>query len=126
MFLTNDPTKQLDTRHLESPRQRNSFHLSQVSPGKAFSCTWKQDLYTSTGTGGTWLHLIQAFSVSENDLLVTLDAEGGILRIEDYVRGFSGCPTTSLAGTTITHHISPSVVDSSKITNHQSLRSDPS
>ncbi|KAK7036142.1 DOMON domain-containing protein [Favolaschia claudopus] len=131
MFLTDDPTKQLDTNHLDSPRQRDEFHFPQVSAGTSFSYSWKQYLYASTGTGSTWFHIMQAFGVVENNPLVTLDAESGTLRIKDYVRGTGGtscgsaaCPTTNLAnyhGTTATHHISgkfgPSGSLSYKITN---------
>ncbi|KAF7354012.1 DOMON domain-containing protein [Mycena venus] len=116
MFLTDDPTQQLDTNHLDSPRQRDEFHFPQVSAGTAFAYTWKQYLYASTGTGSTWFHLMQAFGVSEDGPLVTLDAVSDTLRIKDYVRGTGGtscgsaaCPTTDLAnyhGTTTTHHIS--------------------
>ncbi|KAJ7654282.1 hypothetical protein B0H17DRAFT_1146779 [Mycena rosella] len=80
MFLTSDPTQQLDTNHLDSPRQRDEFHFPQVSAGTAFSYTWKQYLYASTGTGSTWFHIMQAFGVSEDNPLVTLDAEVGTLR----------------------------------------------
>ncbi|KAF8195211.1 hypothetical protein K438DRAFT_1968541 [Mycena galopus ATCC 62051] len=116
MFLTNNPAEQLDTNHLDSPRQRDEFHFPQVSAGTSFSYTWKQYLYSSTGTGSTWFHIMQAFGVSENGPLVTLDAESGTLRIKDYVRGTGGtscgsaaCPTTNLAnyhGQTTTHTIS--------------------
>ncbi|KAF8173519.1 hypothetical protein K438DRAFT_133650 [Mycena galopus ATCC 62051] len=88
--LTADPTQQLDTRHLDSPRQRNEFHFPQVGPETAFAYTWKQYLYPSTGTGDdTWFHLMQAFGVEERGPLVTLDAEGGMLRVKDYVRGLA-------------------------------------
>ncbi|KAJ7029708.1 hypothetical protein C8F04DRAFT_744357 [Mycena alexandri] len=116
MFLTSDPTQELDTNHLDSPRQRDEFHFPQVSAGTEFSYTWKQYLYSSTGTGSTWFHIMQAFGVSENNPLVTLDAESGTLRIKDYVRGTGGtscgsaaCPTTDLDnyhGKTTTHQIS--------------------
>ncbi|KAJ7184719.1 hypothetical protein C8R46DRAFT_465675 [Mycena filopes] len=116
MFLTSDPTQQLDTNHLDSPRQRDEFHFPQVSAGTAFSYTWKQYLYSSTGTGSTWFHIMQAFGVVENNPLVTLDAEGGTLRMKDYVRGTGGsscgaaaCPTTDLDnyhGKTTKHQIS--------------------
>ncbi|KAJ6483859.1 hypothetical protein C8R47DRAFT_1217544 [Mycena vitilis] len=112
MFLTNDPDEQLDTNHLDSPRQRDEFHFPQVSAGTAFSYTWKQYLYSSTGTGSTWFHIMQAFGVSENNPLVTLDAESGTLRIKDYVRGTGGAPPPALRriwvihGMTATHHIS--------------------
>ncbi|KAJ7654280.1 hypothetical protein B0H17DRAFT_1146777 [Mycena rosella] len=55
------PTQQLDTNHLDSPRQRDEFHFSPVSAGTAFSYTWKQYLYASTGTGSTWFHIMQVF-----------------------------------------------------------------
>ncbi|KAJ7084612.1 hypothetical protein B0H15DRAFT_802374 [Mycena belliarum] len=116
MFLTDDPTQQLDTNHLDSPRQRDEFHFPQLTAGESFSYTWKQYLYSSTGTGSTWFHIMQAFGVSENSPLVTLDAVSGTLRIKDYVRGSGGsscgaasCPKTDLAnyhGKTTTHHIS--------------------
>ncbi|KAJ7054421.1 hypothetical protein C8F01DRAFT_1163296 [Mycena amicta] len=131
MYLTSDPTAQLDTNHLDSPRQRDEFHFPQVAAGQSFSYTWKQYLYSSTGTGSTWFHLMQAFGVSENGPLVTLDAESGQLRVKDYVRGTGGtscgsvtCPSTSLSnyqGTTATHTISgkfgPTGSLSYKITN---------
>ncbi|KAJ7142483.1 hypothetical protein C8R44DRAFT_865821 [Mycena epipterygia] len=131
MFLTNNPAEQLDTNHLDSPRQRDEFHFPQVSAGTEYSYTWKQYLYSSTGTGSTWFHIMQAFGVSEDGPLVTLDAEAGTLRIKDYVRGTGGtscgsaaCPTTNLDnyhGTTTMHHISgkfgPSGSLSYKITN---------
>ncbi|KAJ7473370.1 hypothetical protein FB451DRAFT_1133895 [Mycena latifolia] len=118
MFLTDDPTEQLDTNHLDSPRQRDEFHFPQVAAGTAFAYTWKQYLYSSTGTGTTWFHIMQAFGVVENNPLVTLDAVSSTLRIKDYVRGTGGpscgsiaCPSTDLDnyhGTTTTHHISGS------------------
>ncbi|KAJ7192698.1 hypothetical protein GGX14DRAFT_506315 [Mycena pura] len=126
MFLTSDPTSQLDTNHLDSPRQRDEFHFPQVSAGTPFTYTWKHYLYASTGTGSTWFHIMQAFGVSENGPLVTLDAEAGTLRIKDYVRGTGGascgsvtCPTTNLAnyhGTTTTHHLSGSFGPSGSLT----------
>ncbi|KAJ7364868.1 hypothetical protein DFH08DRAFT_766590 [Mycena albidolilacea] len=131
MFLMNDPTQQLDTNHLDSPRQRDEFHFPQVSAGTAFTYTWKQYLYSSVGIGSTWFHLMQAFGVSENNPLVALDAVDGTLRIKDYVRGTGrpscgsvACPSTDLAnyhGTTTMHHISgkfgPSGTLSYKVTN---------
>jgi hypothetical protein len=116
MYLTSDPASELDTNHLDSPRQRNEFHFPQVEAGTAFTYTWKQYLYSSTGTGSTWFHLMQAFGVVEDSPLVTLDAVSDTLRIKDYVRGTGGsscgsvvCPKTDLAsyqGMTMTHHIS--------------------
>ncbi|KAJ7218256.1 hypothetical protein B0H12DRAFT_329232 [Mycena haematopus] len=116
MFLTNNASEQLDTNHLDSPRQRDEFHFPQVSAGTQFAYTWKQYLYSSTGTGSTWFHIMQAFGVVEDNPLVTLDAVSGTLRIKDYVRGTGGpscgsvaCPTTNLSnyhGVTTTHHIS--------------------
>ncbi|KAJ7663652.1 hypothetical protein B0H17DRAFT_1143896 [Mycena rosella] len=103
------PTQQLDTNHLDSPRQRDEFHFSPVSAGTAFSYTWKQYLYASTGTGSTWFHIMQVFGVAENNPLVTLDVVAGTLRIKDYVRGNAACPTTDLGnyhGLTSTHRIS--------------------
>ncbi|KAJ7613838.1 hypothetical protein DFH06DRAFT_1063593 [Mycena polygramma] len=131
MFLTDNPNEQLDTNHLDSPRQRDEFHFPQTSSGTSFSHSWKHYLYSSTGTGSTWFHVMQAFGVSENSPLVTLDAEGTTLRIKDYVRGTGGascgsadCPTTALSnyhGQTTTHQISgkfgPSGSLSYKITN---------
>ncbi|KAF7291879.1 DOMON domain-containing protein [Mycena indigotica] len=103
MYLTSDPTSELDTNHLHSPRQRDEFHFPQTSAGQSFSYTWKQYFYSSTGTGSTWFHLMQAFGISENAPL-------------DYVRGTGGsscgsatCPATSLDnyhGLTTTHKIS--------------------
>ncbi|KAF7376937.1 DOMON domain-containing protein [Mycena sanguinolenta] len=110
LFFTADPTQQLDTHHLDSPRQRNEFHFPPVFAGTPFAYTWKHYLYESTGTGSdTWFHLMQAFGVAENGPLVTLDAENGVLRIKDYVRGSTGCPRTKLEeyhGKTTTHHVS--------------------
>ncbi|KAF7351871.1 DOMON domain-containing protein [Mycena venus] len=116
MFLTNNASAELDTNHLDSPRQRDEFHFPQLSAGIEFSYTWKQYLYSSTGTGTTWFHLMQVFGVVEDNPLVTLDAVSGALRIKDYVRGTGGslcgtidCPTTNLTnydGTTATHTIS--------------------
>ncbi|KAJ7243056.1 hypothetical protein C8J57DRAFT_67317 [Mycena rebaudengoi] len=132
MFLTDDPNKQLDTNHPDSPRQRDEFHFPQIAAGVAFSYTWKQYLYSSTAPSiSTFFHIMQVFGVSENGPLVTLDAEGTTLRIKDYVRGTGGascgsaaCPTTDLDnyhGKTTTHHISgkfgPSGSISYKITN---------
>ncbi|KAJ6601675.1 hypothetical protein B0H10DRAFT_1823609, partial [Mycena sp. CBHHK59/15] len=131
MFLTNNASSELDTNRLDSPRQRDEFHFPQLSAGTEYSYTWKQYLYSSTGTGSTWFHIMQAFGVSEDGPLVTLDAESGTLRIKDYVRGTGGpscgsedCPTTDLAnyhGSATTHQISgsfgPSGTLSYKVTN---------
>ncbi|KAJ6599449.1 hypothetical protein B0H10DRAFT_2084599 [Mycena sp. CBHHK59/15] len=125
MFLASDPTEQLDTNHLDSPRQRDELHFAQVGAGKTFSYAWKQYLYASTGTGSTWFHIMQAFGVEENAPLVTLDAEGGTLRFKDYVRGTGGsqcgsvvCPTTDLGnyhGKTATHHVTGAFGPSGKL-----------
>ncbi|KAJ7736041.1 hypothetical protein DFH07DRAFT_944446 [Mycena maculata] len=116
IFLTSNASAELDTNHLDSPRQRDEFHFPQVSAGTPFSYTWKQYLYSSTGTGTTWFHIMQAFGVVEDNPLVTLDAVSDTLRIKDYVRGTGGpecgdieCPSTPLSnyhGTTTTHQIS--------------------
>ncbi|KAJ7877202.1 hypothetical protein B0H14DRAFT_3784418, partial [Mycena olivaceomarginata] len=75
--------------------------------------SWKQYLYSSTGTASTWFHLMLVFGVVEDSLLVTLDAVNNVLRIKDYVRGTGDkscgtmdCPTANLTtyfGTTTTH-----------------------
>jgi hypothetical protein len=116
MSLGSSPKEQLDTNHLDSPRQRDEFHFPQVSGGTQFAYKWKQYLYTSTGSGSTWFHLMQVFDAVKNGPLVTLDALSGTLRIKDYVRGTGGtscgtitCPETELynyLGTTMTHTIS--------------------
>nr|GAT54831.1 predicted protein [Mycena chlorophos] len=118
MFLISNTTEELDTNHLSSPRQRDEFHFPQVDAGVEFSYTWKQYLYSSTGTGTTWFHLFQAFGVEEDSPLITLDAEKDELMIKDYVRGTGGpqcgdvtCPVTDLSnyhGTTTTHTASGS------------------
>ncbi|KAJ7940092.1 hypothetical protein B0H13DRAFT_2300162 [Mycena leptocephala] len=77
MSLGSNPKEQLDTNHLDSPRQRDEFHFPQY-------------LYNSTGSGSTWFHLMQVFDAVKNGPLVTLDAVSGILRIKDYVRGIGG------------------------------------
>lgn len=74
MFLTSNASAELDTNHLDSPRQRDEFHFPQISAGIEFSYTWKQYLYSSTGTSTTWFHIMQVFGVVEDNPLVTLDA----------------------------------------------------
>ncbi|KAJ6512547.1 hypothetical protein C8R45DRAFT_813063 [Mycena sanguinolenta] len=108
MYLTSDPSEQLDPGHLDSPRQRDEFHFPKVSAGTQFTYTWKQYLYASTGTGSSWFHIMQAFGSNEDGPLVTLDAVSGTLGIKNYFRDTAG-PTTDLAnyhGKTTTHHIS--------------------
>ncbi|KAJ7442907.1 hypothetical protein B0H11DRAFT_1748797 [Mycena galericulata] len=116
MSLTSDAAAQLDTNHLGSPRQRDEFHFPQVTAGTEFNYMWKQYMYSSTGTGSTWFHIMQAFGVAENGPLVTLDAVRSTLRIKDYVRGTGGtscgrttCPSANISDyyeTTVTHTIS--------------------
>ena len=116
LFLSENPTEQLDTNHPDSPRQRNEFHFPLVSSGTKVSYTWKQYLDNSTGTGSTWFHLMQVFGEIENGPLVTLDAVSETLRVKDYVRGTGGklcgsisCPMSDLSryrGVTTTHELS--------------------
>ncbi|KAJ7936579.1 hypothetical protein B0H13DRAFT_1589569 [Mycena leptocephala] len=116
MSLSSGANTQLDTNHPNSPRQRDEFHFPQMPAGMEFNYTWKQYLYSTTGTGKTWFHLMQVFGVAENGPLVTLDAVDDVLRIKDYVRGTGGsscgitvCPTVNIEdyyGTTTIHSIS--------------------
>ncbi|KAF8173520.1 hypothetical protein K438DRAFT_1610724, partial [Mycena galopus ATCC 62051] len=116
MYFTSDPTEMLDPGFPTSPRQRDEFHFPELAAGTAFSYTWKQYLYASTGTSSSFFHIMQAFSESDGEPLVTLDAVNGDLSIKDYVRGdgeascgAATCPTTDLAnyhGKTTTHTIS--------------------
>ncbi|KAJ7916441.1 hypothetical protein B0H13DRAFT_1584009, partial [Mycena leptocephala] len=69
--------------HPTSPRQRDEFHFPEVSAASRFSYTWKQYMYSSTGTGSTWFHIMQVFVVVENGPLVTLDAVSDTLCIKD-------------------------------------------
>ncbi|KAJ7500528.1 hypothetical protein B0H11DRAFT_1908958 [Mycena galericulata] len=118
MYLTSNTSDELVPNFATSPRQRDEFHFPQLAAGTAYSYTWKQYLYSSTSTGSTWFHIMQAFGVVEDDPLVTLDAVSDTLRIKDYVRGTGGpscgsapCPITNLTnyhGTTTTHQISGS------------------
>ncbi|KAJ7612258.1 hypothetical protein FB45DRAFT_1065596 [Roridomyces roridus] len=118
MSVTSNASAQLDTKFLSSPRQRDEWHFPQLDEGTAYSYTWKAYLYAGVSTSTTWFHMMQAFGVSEDNPLVTLDAVDGDLRIKDYVRGTGGpqcgaikCPSVNLTeyeGRTTVHSISGS------------------
>ncbi|KAJ6493381.1 hypothetical protein C8R45DRAFT_900784 [Mycena sanguinolenta] len=116
LFLSSDPTTQLDPGFPSSPRQRDEFHFPTLALGASFSYTWKQYLYASTGTSTSFFHLMQLFDDTAGEPVITLDAVSGTVVIHDYVRGngeascgAAACPTTNITnyhGTTTTHTIS--------------------
>ncbi|KAL1734535.1 hypothetical protein EV714DRAFT_268670 [Schizophyllum commune] len=77
-----DPKANLDTNHLDSPRQRNEFRVPWAAAGEKHTYGWKMYLYGSTGTGSTFFHLMQVFDDTTGTPVVTLDAKNGQVGIE--------------------------------------------
>ncbi|KAL1746625.1 hypothetical protein HDZ31DRAFT_81101 [Schizophyllum fasciatum] len=82
LSLSANPKANLDTNHLDSPRQRNEFRVPWAAAGETHTYGWKMYLYGSTGTGSSFFHLMQVFDDTTGMPVVTLDARNGRVGIE--------------------------------------------
>ena len=98
--LSADGSKNLDTNHLDSPRQRNEFRCPNNAAGETHTYSWKQYLYSSTGSGSTFFHLMQILDYNTLQPVITLDARNGRVQVESTNLCKSGCPSIPMASYT--------------------------
>ncbi|TRM63165.1 hypothetical protein BD626DRAFT_402951 [Schizophyllum amplum] len=100
LSFSSNPKSNLDTNHLDSPRQRNEFRTPWAVAGEKHTYSWKQYLYSSTGTGSTFFHLMQVFDNNSGNPVVTLDARNGKVQMESQTLCGSGCPSIPISSYT--------------------------
>jgi hypothetical protein len=96
--LTSDPTAQLDTHFLDSPRQRIEFRTDAHPSGSTFSFTWKQYISADVTTSTHFFHLMQVFDQTADGPILTLDAVKDQLTFTDFDgdKCADDCPATAL------------------------------
>ncbi|TRM63166.1 hypothetical protein BD626DRAFT_583624 [Schizophyllum amplum] len=100
LSLSKDPNTNLDTNHLDSPRQRNEFRVPHGAAGETRTYSWKMYLYSSTGSGSSFFHLMQVLDYVTLQPVVTLDARKGNVQIESSTLCKSGCPKIPMSAFT--------------------------
>ncbi|KAL1708865.1 hypothetical protein EV121DRAFT_276817 [Schizophyllum commune] len=100
LSLSKDPKANLDTNHLDSPRQRNEFRVPYAAAGETHTYSWKQYLYSSTGSGSTFFHLMQILDYNTLQPVIMLDARNGRVQVESTNLCKSGCPSIPMASYT--------------------------
>ncbi|KAL1731406.1 hypothetical protein EV714DRAFT_283353 [Schizophyllum commune] len=103
--LSADGSKNLDTKHLDSPRQRNEFRAHNAAAGEEHTYSWKEYVAEGTGTGSNFFHLMQIFDAVKGGPVVTLTARKGMVGVESGLCG-GGCPSAaweSYVGRTTLH-----------------------
>ncbi|KAL1746626.1 hypothetical protein HDZ31DRAFT_33777 [Schizophyllum fasciatum] len=100
LSLSKNPKTNLDTNHLDSPRQRNEFRVPYGAAGETRTYSWKQYLYSSTGSGSSFFHLMQVLDYNTLQPVITLDARNGRVQIESSTLCRSGCPSIPMSSYT--------------------------
>ncbi|KAL1741108.1 hypothetical protein HDZ31DRAFT_46134 [Schizophyllum fasciatum] len=80
--LSADGTQNLDTKHLNSPRQRDEFRANNAGAGEERTYSWKEYVAPQTGTGSNFFHLMQVFDAVRGAPVVTLTARKGAIGVE--------------------------------------------
>ncbi|KAI5887643.1 uncharacterized protein SCHCODRAFT_02638591 [Schizophyllum commune H4-8] len=93
--LSSDGSKNLDTKHLDSPRQRNEFRAPDQPAGKTRTYEWKTYVSGETGTSDNFFHLTQIKLDHVDPPLLTLTARKGKIGIESEELCGGGCASAS-------------------------------
>ncbi|KAI5887642.1 uncharacterized protein SCHCODRAFT_02713517 [Schizophyllum commune H4-8] len=93
--LSADGSKNLDTGHLDSPRQRNEFRAPDQPAGKKRTYEWKTYVSGETGTSDSFFHLTQIKLKDVGPPLLTLSARKGKIGIESEELCGKGCASAS-------------------------------
>lgn len=96
--LSGDPSKNLQDRDVDSPRQRIEFWTPGVADGTTQKFKWRFYLSSQTKTTKNFFHLMQVLSRGDGGPIVTLDAVNDRIMIKDYKRDcdVTGCPSIPL------------------------------
>ncbi|KAJ7647896.1 hypothetical protein FB45DRAFT_894716 [Roridomyces roridus] len=65
MYLSPNASQNLDTNHLDSPRQRNEFHFPALTANQSFSYSWKQYLDPTVNGSTHFFYIMQVFGANE-------------------------------------------------------------
>ncbi|TRM58228.1 hypothetical protein BD626DRAFT_410809 [Schizophyllum amplum] len=106
MSLSADGSKNLDTKHLDSPRQRNEFRADTQAAGETRTYTWKEYVSSDAGTSSNFFHLMQIFDAEKGAPVVTLTARKGQVALESSSLCNGDCPSaawSAYAGRTTLH-----------------------
>ncbi|KAL1740313.1 hypothetical protein HDZ31DRAFT_47739, partial [Schizophyllum fasciatum] len=93
--LSSDGSKNLDTNHLDSPRQRNEFRAPNNAAGASHTYEWKTRIAGETGTSNNFFHLMQIFDQEQGGPMLTLTARKGKVGVESAALCKSGCASTA-------------------------------
>ena len=93
--LSADGSKNLDTGHLDSPRQRNEFRCPNNAAGETHTYSWKTYVSGETGTSNSFFHLTQIKLDGVSAPLLTLSARKGKIGIESEELCGKGCASAS-------------------------------
>ncbi|KAL1675382.1 hypothetical protein EV122DRAFT_281144 [Schizophyllum commune] len=93
--LSADGSKNLDTGHLDSPRQRNEFRCPNNAAGETHTYSWKTYVSGETGTSNNFFHLTQIKLDGVSAPLLTLSARKGKIGIESEELCGKGCASAS-------------------------------
>ncbi|KAK0185749.1 hypothetical protein F5146DRAFT_1144254 [Armillaria mellea] len=96
--LSSDPSKNLQDRDLDTPRQRIELWIPGVADGTTQKFKWRFYLSSQTGTTKNFFHLMQVLSRGDGGPIVTLDAVNDRIMIKDYKRDcdVTECPSIPL------------------------------
>lgn len=96
--LSSDPSKNLQDRDLDTPRQRIELWTPGVADGTTQKFKWRFYLSSQTGTTKNFFHLMQVLSRGDGGPIVTLDAVNDRIMIKDYKRDcdVTECPSIPL------------------------------
>ncbi|KAL1702872.1 hypothetical protein EV121DRAFT_261658 [Schizophyllum commune] len=92
--LSADGSKNLDTNHLDSPRQRNEFRCPNNAAGETHTYEWKTRIAGDTGTSNNFFHLMQIFDQEQGGPMLTLTARKGRVGVESASLCGDGCAST--------------------------------
>ena len=94
LSLSKDPKANLDTNHLDSPRQRNEFRVPYAAAGETHTYEWKTRIAGDTGTSNNSFHLMQIFDQEQGGPMLTLTARKGRVSVESASLCGYGCAST--------------------------------
>jgi len=93
MTLSSNPNANLEPGNW-SNRQRNELHFTPQADGATYTYQWKHYLASGTTSTSHFFHLMQVFSTSDGNPIITLDAEQNTIRIDDNTRNCDPCGST--------------------------------
>ncbi|TRM58227.1 hypothetical protein BD626DRAFT_550740 [Schizophyllum amplum] len=93
--LSSDGSKNLDTNHLDSPRQRNEFRMPDNAAGESHTYQWKTHVSGETGTSNNFFHLMQIFDGVKGGPMLTLTGRKNKVGVESESLCGDGCASAS-------------------------------